>query len=216
MTLQIEIFSDVVCPWCYIGKRRLDRLIARGEVADVEIRWRAFQLYPGLPVEGMDRAEFVAARGGSRGAREQLLEEAADVGISMNFERIGRMPNTFAAHRLLHLAASRFGASTQHQLAEALFAAYFVEGSDVGNPDVLRIVAATVGIPGEVSASYLAGPEGTAAVNAELERSRTAEITGVPCFVFGQAFALPGAQTEEVLAHFVERARNRLNEIASD
>lgn len=215
MTLQIEIFSDVVCPWCYIGKRRLDRLIARGDVADVEIRWRAFQLYPGLPAEGMDRAEFVAARGGSRGAREHLLEEAAGVGIRMSFERIGRMPNTFAAHRLLHLAASRFGASTQHQLAEALFSAYFCEGADVGDPEVLRIVAATVGIPKEVSVPYLAGGEGTDAVRAELERGRDAGVTGVPCFVFGQAFALPGAQTEEVLAHFVDRARSRLNEMAS-
>jgi len=215
MTLQIEIFSDVVCPWCFIGKRRLDRLIARGDVADVEIRWRAFQLYPGLPAEGMDRAAFVLARGGSRGGREHLLEEAAGVGIRLDFGRIARMPNTFPAHRLLHLAGSQFGAPTQHALADSLFSAYLCDGKDVGDPDVLGTVAATVGIPEEVSAPYLAGTEGAAAVSAELERGRSAGITGVPCFVFAGAFTLPGAQTEDVLAHFIDRARNRLREMAS-
>jgi len=209
MTLEIDIYSDVVCPWCYIGKRRLDRLIARGEVGDVSVRWRPFQLYPGLPPEGVNRAEFLGARGRS-GAREQLASEAEEIGIEMRFERIERLPNTLAAHRLLYLAGSRYNGRLQHDLAEDLFSAYFCEGKDVGDPDELVQRAAAVGIPAALAAQYLASTEDRDVVQREIEQARAAGISGVPCFMLGGVFALPGAQAEDTLAQVIERARSRL------
>jgi len=209
MTLEIDIYSDVVCPWCYIGKRRLDRLIARGEVGDVSVRWRPFQLYPGLPPEGVNRAEFLGARGRT-GAREQLASEAGQIGIEMRFERIERLPNTLAAHRLLYLAGSRYNGRLQHNLAEDLFSAYFCEGKDVGDPDELVQRAAAVGIPAALAAQYLASTEDRDVVQREIEQARAAGISGVPCFMLGGVFALPGAQAEDTLAQVIERARSRL------
>ncbi len=209
--MQIEIFSDVVCPWCYIGKRRLDTVLAGDAGADVEVVWRPFQLYPQLPIRGVDRREFFAARFGDRAEASsvyrRILAEAESVGLELNFEAIDKMPNTFLAHRLLAWAE---GSGLQHELADALFRSYFQLGLDVGDPVVLAAAAAAVGLDGEAAASHLASEAGLDEVQAQLERGHDLGVTGVPFFVLAGRFAIPGAQSTEVMSQLISRARERL------
>jgi predicted DsbA family dithiol-disulfide isomerase len=208
--MNLEIFSDLICPWCFIGKRRLDEALATGVGEGVNIIWRAYQLYPDIPEGGMDRAEFLRQRypGGSPAAgRSRIEEEAGRIGIDMAFERIGRMPNTFLGHRLLHHARQ---AGVQHELADNLFTAYFERGEDVGALEVLVDEAESVGLNRAETAAYLASDAGTDEVRREIERASMIGVTGVPCFVFAGAYALPGAQEPEVIAQVIERAKVRL------
>lgn len=209
----LEIFSDLICPWCYIGKRRLDSVLATELGTDVQVVWRAFQLYPGIPTEGMSRKDFMVARYGAQGSpgtgREVLIAEAKGAGIRMDFNAISRMPNTFTGHRLLHVARS---SGHQHALAERLFALYFEEGQDIGDLQVLTAAGVEVGMDAGSIASALTGTEGHEAVLAELDRAANIGISGVPCFIFAGSFALPGAQSPEVMGQFIERARSRLSQ----
>ncbi|MCP5183784.1 MAG: DsbA family oxidoreductase [Pseudomonadales bacterium] len=212
MPLTIEVFSDLVCPWCFIGKRRLDRVLASPAGEGVEVRWRAYQLAPRIPAEGVDRARYYEAKFGNDGSRvpSRIAEEAASEGISMNFAAIRVMPNTFSGHRLLHLAVESGDAALQHLLADELFQAYFQQGLDVGRPEVLADVAARVGMDRRTVIDYLAGDGGVDAVRAELERAVDLGISGVPCFLLGGTFPIPGAQSAEVMTTFINRARERL------
>jgi predicted DsbA family dithiol-disulfide isomerase len=212
--MNIEIFSDLICPWCFIGKRRLDLALKPAAGEGVEVIWRAYQLYPGIPVEGMTREEFARIRYGEAdqsAGRSRIEAEARDAGIDLNFKQIERMPNTFQGHRLLHHARS---AGVQHELSEALFSAYFEQGRDVGDPEVLLEAGVSVGLDRVATAEFLAGDEGTDAVRDELERASNIGVTGVPCFVLAGAFAIPGAQEPEVIAQIIERAKEKLAESA--
>ncbi len=212
MSLTIEIFSDLVCPWCFIGKRRLDRVLASPVGEDVEVHWRAYQLAPRLPVEGVDRAGYYAARFGtdSKKVPTRIVEEAGLEGIIMNFAAIDRMPNTFLGHRLMAYAETSGGAALQHELAEALFQAYFQQGKDVGDRETLLAIGATVGLDAPLARDYLAGDGGIAQVQAELDRAMDVGVSGVPCFLLGGAFPIPGAQNAEVMASFITRAKQKL------
>lgn len=207
--MEIEIFSDVVCPWCYIGKRRLDAVMGTPVGEGVSLRWRPYQLYPNMPAEGMDRARYLEARYGAdadRGRVPRRIEaEAGEVGLTLDFSAIGRMPNTFQAHRLLELAAAR---GVQHELAEVLFDFYFCSGRDVGDPEVLAEAAESVGLDRTGVRDYLAGSEGVDAVREQLGRAMDVGVSGVPCYLLAGRFALPGAQTPEVMAQFMERAKS--------
>jgi predicted DsbA family dithiol-disulfide isomerase len=208
--MNLEIFSDLICPWCFIGKRRLDEALATGVGEGVNIIWRAYQLYPTIPLEGMDRAEFARLRyrgADQSAARRQIEAEAERIGIDMGFERIKRMPNTFLGHRLLHHARSQ---GTQHELSDALFSAYFERGEDVGDAEVLLDTAASLGMDRAASAEYLASEAGTDEVRREIERASVIGVTGVPCFIFAGAYALPGAQEPDVIAQVIERAKVKL------
>ncbi len=208
--MNLEIFSDLICPWCFIGKRRLDEALATGVGEGVNIIWRAYQLYPGIPEAGMDRAEFVRQRypgGGATAGRQRIEEEAGSIGIDMDYSRIERMPNTFLGHRLIHHARE---AGLQHELADRLFSAYFERGEDVGTADVLLDAAETVGMNRAGTAAYLASDAGTVEVRREIERASMIGVTGVPCFVFAGTYALPGAQEPGVIAQVIERAKVRL------
>ncbi|MEM8767971.1 MAG: DsbA family oxidoreductase [Pseudomonadota bacterium] len=211
--MNLEIFSDLICPWCFIGKRRLDQALAVGDTAEgLNIIWRAYQLYPGIPYEGMARDEFMRLRFGSADVskgRDQLRTEAARVGIELNSG--ARMPNTFKGHRLLHHARA---AGVQHDLADALFVAYFEQGLDVGEDKVLLDAAESVGMPRQETADFLVSEAATDAVQAELTRAANVGVSGVPCFLFAGAFALPGAQEPEVIRQVIERAKTRLAESA--
>ena len=206
--MEIEIFSDVVCPWCYIGKRRLDAVLDTPIGDGVTLRWRPYQLYPNLPAEGMDRARYLKARYGDDTDRarvpRRIEAEAEAVGLAFDFAAIGRMPNTFQAHRLLEFAGSQ---GAQHELAEALFADYFCNGKDVGDTQVLAETAEAVGLDGAQAHAYLAGTDGADAVRAQLARAAETGVSGVPCYLLAGRFALPGAQTPEVMAQFIERAK---------
>jgi predicted DsbA family dithiol-disulfide isomerase len=214
--MQIDIFSDVVCPWCYIGKRRLDQALAGLPPGTATVRWRAFQLYPMLPPEGMPRAEFMRARFGS-GADAgriyaRILDEAAPLGLDLRFERIQRSPNTLRAHQLLAWAGT-VAPDTQHALAEALFHCYFTAGEDVGDPAVLAGAAAAAGMDRNAAEAAIASGAGAEAVRAELQDAVELDVTGVPLYVLGGRFAIPGAQPVDVLKQLIERARVRLAEL---
>ncbi len=208
--MNIEVYSDLICPWCFIGKRRLDIALASGAGQGVNVIWRAYQLYPGLPETGMDRDEFLGLRFGSSDrvpSRAGIEAEAARVSIDMRYDRIRRLPNTLKAHRLLHRARAQ---GVQHALADGLFRAYFEQGLDVGDESVLLDVAEANGLDRRETATYLASEEGTEEVRAEIDRAANIGISAVPCFLFAGVFALPGAQEPEVIAQVIERARERL------
>lgn len=206
--MEIEIFSDVVCPWCYIGKKRLDTVLGTTVGAGVTLRWRPYQLYPNMPVEGMDRARYLQARYGADADRarvpRRIEAEAEEVGLALDFGSIERMPNTFQAHRLLEFAAAR---GVQHDLAEVLFEFYFCSGRDVGDKAVLAEAAAAVGLDAALTRTYLGGTEGADAVREQLGRAVEVGVSGVPCYLLAGRFALPGAQTPEVMAQFIGRAK---------
>lgn len=212
--MNIEIFSDLVCPWCYIGKRRLDLALNSPVGEGVTVTWRAYQLYPNIPEQGMSRAEFWRIRYGSAdqsAARARIEHEARSVGIDMDFKSIERMPNTFKGHRLVH-HARQFG--VQHDLAETLFRLYFEDGRDVGDDEVLLDAASRHGLDRHETRAFLGSDDGADAVRSELDRAANIGVTGVPCFVLAGAFAIPGAQEPEVISQLIERARAKLAESA--
>lgn len=207
----LDVYSDAVCPWCYIGKRRLDKVLATSAGEGVDVHWRAYQLYPQIPVEGVDRDAYMKARFGERArpARiyEQIVREGESEGIEFRFDRIKRMPNTFDAHRLVGLAGAR---GVQNAMVEALFNAYFCEGEDVGDVEVLAHAAAGVGLDGDEVRAYLESDAGCAVVESELQWGHSAGINGVPCFILERELAMPGAQDARTLGMFFERVKEKL------
>ena len=192
----IDVFSDPICPWCYIGKRRLEAAMERfGRTRDVTVRWRAFQLNPGMPAEGLPRDEYLALKfGGSERAGQiydAVRQAGVDVGIPFAFEKIVRTPNTVQAHRLIrHSALSGRAAD----VVEALFRGYFIEGSDLSEDAVLADIAGECGLDAEGVRRYLAGQEGEQEVRSEHDFAVSLNITGVPCFIVEGRYAVVGAQ----------------------
>ena len=203
--LTIKIYSDVICPWCYVGKRRLERALKQWDSAvPVKISWRPFQLNPTMPQQGMDRRQYLEAKfGGPAAARaiySQVETAGAGEGISFAFDRIARTPNTFNAHRLIWLAEHH---GKQDAMVEMLFRRYFLEGGDIGHVEILSQAAAAVGLDRAVIDAFLASDEGVEAVKAEEAVGRRLGISGVPYFALNGVHALSGAQPpEEFLAAF--------------
>ena len=209
--LQIEIFSDVVCPWCFIGKRRLDEVLASPVGDGVAVEWRPYQLYPSIGLQGMDRVQYLQRRYGDQAdpgkVPSRIADEAASLGLELRYDRIRRMPNTLMAHRLLD-HAQQFGA--QHALAEKLFQAYFCDGKDVGDLETLVKLAQEVGLAAQQSRDYLKSDAGTEFVQEQLARAPEVGVTGVPGYLLAGTYLLPGAQTSEVMAQIITRAKQRL------
>ena len=200
--LRIEVASDAICPWCYIGKRRLEKALALldGEV-ELRIEWLPFQLNPGMPAEGVARAEYRSAKFGSpQRAKEldaRLAREGAGEGIQFAFERMERTPNTLRAHGLIDLAQRQEKAD---RVVDALFRAYFEEARDIGDEAVLAAVAADCEItdwPQAADAERVAGLE---------EQVREWGISGVPTFVFDRRSGISGAHPPEELAAAIRAA----------
>lgn len=204
--MQIDVFADVVCPWCYIGKRNLEAALARVRPEGVTLRWHAFQLNPDLPPDGVDRQRYLQEKFGSTEAvtriHERVGEAGRRAGIEFRFDRIAKSPNTFDAHRLLRLALAQ---GRQPEMAEALFRAYFIDGRDIGDHQVLAGLAAEVGLGGEVAA-WLAGPSEGDGVREDLAVAAQIGISGVPFFVFANRYALSGAQPVEVFTQALHAA----------
>jgi predicted DsbA family dithiol-disulfide isomerase len=206
--LRIEVVSDVVCPWCYIGMRRLEKALAlvEGSLAP-QITWLPFQLNPGMPAEGMPRAEYRRAKFGSLERGRQLdarvAAEGRSEGIDFALERIERTPNTFAAHQLIDLA-QQAGAGVA--VVNALFRAYFEEARDVGDRGVLLAIAESAGLArAQVEARWADAAEARRV--AELEQSMKAlGISGVPTFILERKFGVSGAQPAEALAAAMREA----------
>ena len=207
----IEIFSDPICPWCMIGKRRLDRALAMAKQvrpeASPELHWRVFQLNPTMPREGMDRAAYLAAKfGGAHRAHEVydvIHREGQSEGIEFAFDRIRRTPNTLAAHGLIRLAQSNGHASS---LVERLFKAYFIEGLDIGDDSVLLEIATSTGLDTDQLQSFFAGDRALDSLRAEDAVARASGVTGVPFFIINGQYSISGAVAPEVLLRALELA----------
>jgi predicted DsbA family dithiol-disulfide isomerase len=192
----VEIFADFVCPWCWVGRQRLERALAGRRGPAAELAWRPFQLNPALPAEGVDRNSYLAAKFGSGphldNMTRMLAEAGSEVGLDFAFERIGRTPNTLAAHTLMRLA-DRHGLG--HALSDRLFRAYFHDGIDIGDAVELVRLAVATGLDGGEAAAFLQHREERQLVAARDEAARRS-ISGVPYFVFDRRYALAGAQHE--------------------
>ncbi len=203
--MRIDVFSDVVCPWCFVGKRRLEQALAQAKLEDAEIHWHAFQLNPDLPPEGVDRHSYLESKFGP-GALERIharLDEVGkSAGIDFQFDKIQRSPNTLDAHRLLWLAGAQ---GKQDALKEALLEAYFMEGRDVGDHAVLTDIASQVGLEGDIPA-WLASDAGKHEVQEDLAQAARLQISGVPFFIFEGRIALSGAQPPEVFLQALDAA----------
>ena len=197
--MKIDIISDTVCPWCFIGKRRFERALKTRPQVDVEITWHPHQLNPDMPLGGMDRKAYLAARfgGGTRAERQYEVIGAAGRRrhIHFRFDLIRRTPNSLASHRLVHLASLR---QRQDVVVEALFQAYFIQGRDIGDLSVLADIAANCGLDRRHTADYLASPEDKDLILAEDERNRSLGVNGVPCFIIEDDYAVSGAQSPEI------------------
>jgi predicted DsbA family dithiol-disulfide isomerase len=215
--VEIEIYSDVVCPWCYLGKRRLEAALATFD-GDVVLRWRAFQLDPAAPRPGQPLMPWLAARYGGEPRARQILTHvnamAAAEGLRLDFDR-AVIANTFDAHRLLWLAdrpeAVFFGATaqTQPELAEMLHHAHFVDGLDISCPDVLIGLAADAGLAAGRVRRMLSTTEGIADVRGELARAHDLGITSVPTFVVNGRYAITGAKGVDSLRAVLDEVARR-------
>lgn len=209
MTVQIDIVSDVMCPWCYIGKRKLEEALGDLDGIDVSIRWRPYQLDPTLPPEGRDRREYLENKfGGPERAKEIYANiEAAgrNEGLDFNFAKIAVSPNTLDAHRLIRWASNE-SEEVQNIVVEKLFKLFFMEGVNVGDHKVLIEVAREAGMDAAVVESLLATDKDRDAVSQEIETARQMGVTGVPCFIVDQKYALMGAQPAEQIKAAIHHA----------
>lgn len=211
----IEIFSDTICPWCFIGKRRLERALAMQPELDVEIRWRAFQLNPWMPPDGMERAAYLQAKFGAQDATriyENIRAVGVGEGLDFRFDRIRRTPNTLDSHRLIRHAAA---AGRQNETVEALFSAYFLEGRDIGSRAVLAEIADAAGLDADAARRFLDSDAEREAVAAEDAQARRMGIQGVPCFVLDRAYAVSGAQEPEYFLPLFDLVRNGRERVAA-
>lgn len=201
--VNIDVVSDVVCPWCYLGKARLDQAIANvaGDIL-VTVNWRPYQLNPDLPPEGVDHKAHLAAKLGGQEAVDRAHKMLAGLGeqdgIAFDFDAVTISPNTLDAHRLIRWALTE-GGDTQSEVASLLFKANFEEGRNIGDHAVLLDIAAEAGLDRTVIAALLASDADKDAVSEEINMARGMGVTGVPCFIVDSKFAVMGAQSVEVL-----------------
>jgi predicted DsbA family dithiol-disulfide isomerase len=197
--MHIDILADVICPWCFIGKRRLERALALRLDLSATLSWRAFELNPDLPIDGIPREIYLSAKFGSVAKAERLFAAITAAGrtegIEFAFERIRRTPNTLRAHRLIRLAGDK---GCAEPVVEALFRAHFIEGLDIGLPKTLGELAARAGLGRAETCEYLSGDAGTAEIRAEEQRARRLGIHAVPYFVLERGYAISGAQEPEM------------------
>jgi len=210
MALTIDVVSDVVCPWCFIGKRRLEGALALYAKAHPDapapvVTWRPFQLNPGMPDEGMPRAEYVQRKFGARGGAvyDRVTAVGREVGIPFAFDRIRQQPNTLAAHSLVELADAR---GAQDALVEALFRAYFLDGVDLTARENLVAIATGVGLDRAEVEAWLDDKNARDLAGAEDQRAREIGIEGVPFFIFNGRVALSGAHPAETLLEAMRQA----------
>ena len=203
--MRIDIFSDTVCPWCFIGKRRLERALEGTPPEELEIHWRAFQLNPDMPAEGMERSQYLETKfGGPEGAKQvyqQIASAGEGEGIDFQFKSIDRTPNSVQSHRLIRFAS---GQGKQDAVVERLFKAYFLEGQNIGEDAVLSELAVEAGLDKEEVDSFLAGEERREEILSEDLYARQQGINGVPCFIFNGRYALSGAQDPSVLRKVID------------
>ncbi|MGE0240913.1 MAG: DsbA family oxidoreductase [Parvibaculaceae bacterium] len=204
--ITIDIVSDVVCPWCYVGKHRLEQALAQLPERNFAVFWRPFQLDPTIPKEGMPRQDYLERKFGRErlaDLHKPLIEIGKAEGIPFAFDRITRSPNTLDAHRLLRWAHE---AGKQNEMADRLFALYFTEGADIGNRDVLTKAAAETGLDAALVAQLLGTEADLDPVIDEINAAQKMGIGGVPTFIFAGRFALSGAHPAETIRKAIEQS----------
>jgi predicted DsbA family dithiol-disulfide isomerase len=210
--LTVDVVSDVVCPWCYIGKRNLEAALAKLPVHNVEIRWRPYQLDSTIPPEGIARRAYLERKFGTRVDEIYTRVAAAgrEAGIDFAFGRIERSPNTLDAHRVIRWAQS---AGKQDEIVERLFRDFFIEGRDIGHREVLIEAVSAAGLDTEVVRRLLEANADTAEVREEIATAQRLGVTGVPFFIFAGRFGLPGAQPPDVLLGAISKAAEKSTEV---
>ena len=209
--IKLDIISDPICPWCFIGKANLDRALEAAGDHPFTVEWHPFQLNPDMPREGMDRRAYLEAKfGGKEGAVRAyapVVEAAEKAGLKINFEGIARTPNTLDAHRLIHWAGLE---GRQTPMVAALFKAYFQEGRDIGDATVLADIAEALEMDRAMTLRLLAGDADTDDIRARDAHARDRGVTGVPCFIVAGQHALSGAQPPELWAQVIREIREQL------
>lgn len=206
MSLVIDVVSDVICPWCFLGKRRLDKALALVPEVNVQVIFRPFFLDPTIPPEGMDRRAYMVAKFGEERLNtihDPLIQAGKEDGVPYAFDRITRTPNTLNAHRLLRWAQTE---GVQAAVAEALFMAYWNKGEDVGDTAVLTAIAAAQGLDGEDIRRKLSTDEDAEAVMAEVQQAQAIGVTGVPTFILASRYGIVGAQSPQYIADAIRKA----------
>ena len=205
--MKIDIIADTICPWCYVGKKRFDRALALRPQEELQVGWRAFQLNPSMPKQGMDRKEYVAEKFGglerARSVHGSLEAAGAEEGIKFNFRSIERTPNSVDSHRLVRYAATL---GVQTAIVNAIFEAYFLDGKDIGEINILAEIARDVGLDHTEILEFLLSDQDVKTILAEDELARRIGVNGVPCFIVDRKYAVSGAQSPEVLVQVFDLA----------
>ncbi|MEM7226992.1 MAG: DsbA family oxidoreductase [Pseudomonadota bacterium] len=206
--MRIDIYSDTICPWCFIGKRRLERALIEQPQPDIDFTWRTFQLNPDMPAEGMARERYLSLKfGGPVGAKrvyDPVRQAGQEEGIAFAFDQMTRTPNTLASHRLIRKAGEL---DCQTEVVQALFDAYFLKAEDIGEIDVLVRAAVAGGLNEDSIRGYLESDEDLAAVREEDAEARRIGIQGVPTYILNGKYVLSGAHPPEVLHQMFELGR---------
>lgn len=206
--INVDVVSDVVCPWCFIGKRRLDAALAALPDIGVEVRWRPFQLDPTIPPEGKDRREYMIGKFGSQERIDQIhaniVQLGAVEGIAFDFDAIKVAPNTLDAHRVIRWAAGS-GSDVQNRLVDILFRAYFEQGQNIGDHTVLLEAAQLSGMDVRLVEALLPSDADRDEVQTEIATASRMGITGVPCFLLENKYAVMGAQEANTLADAIRQ-----------
>lgn len=212
MTVRLDILSDPICPWCYIGKTHLDRALAQAPSNPFEIQFHPFQLNPEMPRGGMDRRAYLEAKfGGKEGAVRAyapVVEHAKAAGLEINFEAMQRTPNTLDAHRLIHWAGIE---AKQLEAVDALFAAYFTEGRDIGDTDTLADIADSIGMDASVVRRLLESDADRDDIVRRDAEARQMGVNSVPTFIVDGKHAVPGAQSPELWSRVIGEISDQLN-----
>jgi len=207
-TVSLDILSDPICPWCYIGKTQLDTALAAAPDHPFVIQWHPFQLNPDMPREGMDRRAYLESKFGGKEAAVRayapVVERAGALGLNINFEGMQRTPNTLDAHRLIHWAGIE---SKQIAAVDALFHAYFVEARDIGAHEVLGDIADSIGLDASLVLRLLATDEDIDDIRTRDTHSREMGVSSVPTFIVAGQHAVPGAQPPELWARVIDEIR---------
>jgi predicted DsbA family dithiol-disulfide isomerase len=215
--LKIDIVSDVVCPWCYIGKRRIENALALVPDVPVEVNWRPFFLNSWVPREGISRDEYLTAKFGSpeayKGIAGRVVTAAGEEGLTYHPELVKRQPNTIDCHRLIHWAEAKGKAA---EMKQRLMELYFRDGGDLTDINVLVQAAADCGLDAEDVRKRLASDEDVALISGQAQEASDKGISGVPTYVFAQKYAVSGAQPAEQLARAIRQVSAEVNAQAAE
>lgn len=205
--ISVDVISDVMCPWCYIGKRRFEKALAQRPDITVDVRWRPFQLDETIPQGGIDRQEYLNKKFGGSERAQQIYQAVSDAGdaedIPFAFKNIKRSPNTLDAHRMIRWAQAP---DLQDEMVERLFSLYFIEGADIGDPQVLLGAAKEVGLDLEIVTDLIETDADRDLVTKEVGLAREMGVNGVPCFIVANKYAVMGAEQPEVILRALEMA----------